>query len=88
MPCCVPKPDFDDFFTLKNLGYITMKIEMIADYKGLKKGQDVSDLPDAQKKVLLNIKAAKLTTTETKKDAKESTDNSKKPHTSGSKPKE
>ena len=60
MPCCGKDVSFDDLFKAHSLGYIDMEVELIKDYGDLKAGDDISDLGNAQKKLLLNIKAAKI----------------------------
>ena len=71
MSCCVPKADLGHLFTLEELGYIKMNIELTHDYGDFKAGDDISGLGNAQKKFLLNIKAAKLKSTgEVNKDEK------------------
>ena len=61
MSCCVPDPSLGHLFELNRLGYLTMKIELIRDYGEFKAGDDISGLGDSQKRLLVNLKAAKIT---------------------------
>lgn len=49
-----------DWETLKRLGYME-KVRMTADYQGFKKGDIIADeVGDAQKRLLLELKAAEI----------------------------